>query len=104
MRRLRRIVLILTLIVAIVLLAAGGFVAYTLQRPLPQLSGTLRLSGLSAPVTVYRDAQGTVHIYASNTRDLFFAQGVVHAQEALVADGVSAACGTRAHWRADRTH
>ncbi|MCS6871867.1 MAG: penicillin acylase family protein [Anaerolineae bacterium] len=81
MRRLRRIVLILTLIVAIVLLAAGGFVAYTLQRPLPQLSGTLRLSGLSAPVTVYRDAQGTVHIYASNTRDLFFAQGVVHAQE-----------------------
>jgi penicillin amidase len=56
-------------------------VVYTLQRPLPQLTGTLRLDGLSAPVTIYRDAQGTAHIYARNVRDLFFAQGVVHAQE-----------------------
>ncbi|MFN7209739.1 MAG: penicillin acylase family protein, partial [Aggregatilineales bacterium] len=66
---------------AIVLLSAGGFVVYTLQRPLPQLAGTLRLNGLSAPVTIYRDAQGTAHIYASTARDLFFVQGVVHAQE-----------------------
>ncbi len=81
MRRLRRILLIVLLIVAVVLLSAGGFVVYTLQRPLPQLAGTLRLNGLSAPVTIYRDAQGTAHIYASTARDLFFAQGVVHAQE-----------------------
>lgn len=81
MRRLRRILLIVLLIVAVVLLSAGGFVVYTLQRPLPQLAGTLRLNGLSAPVTIYRDAQGTAHIYASTARDLFFAQGLVHAQE-----------------------
>jgi penicillin amidase len=81
MRRLRRILLVIVLIIAIAIAAGGGFIAYTLQRPLPQLAGTLRLNGLSAPVTIYRDAQGTAHIYASDVRDLFFAQGVVHAQE-----------------------
>ncbi|PJF36138.1 MAG: penicillin acylase family protein [Candidatus Thermofonsia Clade 1 bacterium] len=81
MRRFRRILLVLVLIAVLVLGAAGGLVAYTLQRPLPQLSGTLKLNGLSAPVTIYRDAQGTAHIYARTSRDLFFAQGVVHAQE-----------------------
>lgn len=81
MRRLRKVLLILVLIAAIVVLAAGGLVVYSLQRPLPQLAGVIRLSGLGAPVTIYRDAQGTAHIYASSTRDLFFAQGVVHAQE-----------------------
>ena len=53
------------------------------RRRLPQLDGTLRLSGLLAPVEVIRDAWGVPHIYARNTHDLMFAQGFVHAQDRL---------------------
>ncbi len=53
------------------------------RRRLPKIEGTLTLSGLSAPVEVIRDRWGIPHIYASNTHDLFFAQGFVHAQDRL---------------------
>ena len=50
---------------------------------LAQTSGTLRLSGLSRPVTVLRDSWGVPHIYAETQDDLFFAQGFVAAQDRL---------------------
>ena len=53
------------------------------RRRLPQIDGTLNLSGLSAPVEIIRDRWGVPHIYAANERDLFFAQGFVHAQDRL---------------------
>ncbi len=81
MKHLRRIFLLVFLIVVLIVGAAGGFVLHTLRRPLPQVAGSLTLPGVSAPITIYRDADGVAHIYASTTRDLFFAQGVVHAQE-----------------------
>src|SRR5205814_10382687 len=71
-------------IVIVVLLLAGaatGYVAVTLRKMLPQTDGTLSFAGLDGQVTVYRDAQGIPQIYAKTTRDLFFAQGVVHAQD-----------------------
>ena len=49
----------------------------------PQVSGTLRLPGLRGDVRVDRDAFGIPHITASNTDDLFFAQGFVQAQDRL---------------------
>ncbi len=49
----------------------------------PQVKGTLSVQGLDAPVEVLRDRWGVPHIYAQNARDLFFAQGFVHAQERL---------------------
>jgi penicillin amidase len=51
--------------------------------PLPQVSGTLALDGLTAPVRVVRDRWGVPHIYARNQDDLFFAQGFVQAQDRL---------------------
>jgi penicillin amidase len=39
--------------------------------------------GLTAPVRVVRDRAGVPHIYASNTADLFVAQGFVQAQDRL---------------------
>ena len=51
--------------------------------PLPQMSGTLDLAGVSAPVRIVRDRWGVPHIYAQNERDLFFAQGFVQAQDRL---------------------
>ncbi len=68
------------------LLAALGFCAwvYSLARsPLPQLDGKLQVSGLTAPVTVRRDAHGMPTIEASSLDDLFFAQGYVTAQDRL---------------------
>ena len=50
---------------------------------LPTLDGDLHLPGLSAPVTVRRDAHGVPHIDAANQDDLFFAQGYVTAQDRL---------------------
>ena len=50
---------------------------------LPVLDGDVHLSGLSAPVTVRRDAHGVPHIEAATQQDLFVAQGYVTAQDRL---------------------
>ena len=46
-------------------------------------SGELHVPGLKQPVRVLRDRWGVAHIYAGNQHDLFFAQGVVAAQDRL---------------------
>jgi penicillin amidase len=48
-----------------------------------QLSGTLELSEVSAPVRIVRDRWGVPHIYAESQDDLFFAQGFVQAEDRL---------------------
>ncbi len=53
------------------------------KAALPQLDGDLHLAGLSAPVTVRRDAHGVPHIAAASEQDLFVAQGYVTAQDRL---------------------
>ncbi len=54
-----------------------------LRRPLPKRSGEMRMTGLSAPVGVSRDRWGVPHIEAATKHDLWFAQGVCHAQDRL---------------------
>jgi penicillin amidase len=66
-------------LVLILVLAA----AWLVRRSWPQESGTTAVRGLSAPVEVVRDGWGVPHLYAKNERDLFFAQGWVHAQDRL---------------------
>ena len=51
--------------------------------PLPQVSGTLEVGGLSSPVRVVRDRWGVPHIDAATQDDLFFAQGFVQAEDRL---------------------
>ncbi len=53
------------------------------HKALATVSGTLRMAGLQQPVHVLRDRWGVAHIYAENQHDLFFAQGVVAAQDRL---------------------
>ena len=53
------------------------------KASLPVVDGTLKLSGLSAPVEVMRDSLGVPTISAANPHDLFFAQGFVTAQDRL---------------------
>ncbi|MFC4532382.1 penicillin acylase family protein [Sphaerisporangium dianthi] len=71
-------VLTAVLVAALVLAVAG---VWTVRRSFPRLDGELRLPGLSAQVTVLRDGHGIPQIYASTPRDLFMAQGYVHAQD-----------------------
>lgn len=52
-----------------------------LRGSLPRLDGELALPGLTASVTVQRDALGTVTIEADNEVDAMRALGYVHAQE-----------------------
>ena len=52
-------------------------------KALAVVSGTLHMPGLRARVQVLRDRWGVAHIYAANAHDLFFAQGVVAAQDRL---------------------
>jgi len=62
-------------------LAAGLFVRAQLTGSLPQLDGSLRVAGLSAPVTVARDSLGIPTITGASRADVARALGVLHAQE-----------------------
>src|ERR1035441_6939197 len=73
-------------VVVLILLAAGAAVLWlhsVTKAALPALDGDLHLAGLSAPVTVRRDAHGVPHIEAATQEDLFVAQGYVTAQDRL---------------------
>lgn len=77
MFHLRRI----SLFLLILLLALALSVWWALRGSLAQLQGEHVLPTLQAPVTVERDALGTVTIAADNRVDVAFALGFVHAQE-----------------------
>ncbi|MGD0911969.1 MAG: penicillin acylase family protein [Terracidiphilus sp.] len=70
-------------------LAVLGFAAFLFWlrsatvSALPALDGDVHLAGLSAPVTVSRDAHGVPHIDAATQDDLFTAQGYITAQDRL---------------------
>ena len=73
------------LIVLLLLIVAAGVIAVILvnwtRGPLPNHGGEITVEGLTAPVEIIRDDWGVPHIYASNSHDLFFAQGYTHAQD-----------------------
>jgi penicillin amidase len=54
-----------------------------LTAALPDVTSTLSLPGLEAPVDIWRDPHGIPHTRAETRHDAFFAQGLVHAQDRL---------------------
>lgn len=50
---------------------------------IPQMDGTLKVAGLTAAVTIYRDAYGIAHVRAANELDAWFGQGYAAAQDRL---------------------
>ncbi|HEY8051396.1 MAG: penicillin acylase family protein [Steroidobacterales bacterium] len=66
---------------ALLLLAALATGYGTLRASLPRLAGSLREPGLSAAVSISRDALGVPTITAANRSDLAYATGFVHAQD-----------------------
>ncbi|MEO3928560.1 penicillin acylase family protein [Micromonosporaceae bacterium B7E4] len=79
--RLRRTALWGLATVTVLAVLAGLVAVWAVRRPFPRHGGELTLAGLSAPVTVYRDANGIPQLYAETAEDLFRAQGYVHAQD-----------------------
>jgi penicillin amidase len=75
--------LLLFVVVLILMVGIGAFLVVSnwINGPLPQLTGELQVTGLKGSVEIIRDSQGIPHIYASNSYDLFFAQGYTHAQD-----------------------
>jgi penicillin amidase len=67
----------------IVLLVAGGGFYFYLRSSLPQVEGRIIVTGLSAPVTIARDADGVPLITAANDADAAFGLGFAHAQDRL---------------------
>ncbi|HJU25269.1 MAG TPA: penicillin acylase family protein, partial [Rhodanobacteraceae bacterium] len=68
---------------AVLLLVALACLAcwLLLYGSVPKLDGTIALHGLSASVTITRDARGTPTITARNRADLAYALGFLHGQE-----------------------
>lgn len=68
----------LVTVAGMLLLVAGWF---ALRGSLPQYEGNVHSATLSQPVSVERDALGSVTLLAENRRDANWALGYVHAQE-----------------------
>src|SRR5215469_11715173 len=77
--------LVFGVVLALILVLAGvSAYFYSVARSaLPQLDGTITVSGPSAPVDVVRDSHGVPTIEAKSLEDTFFAQGYVTAQDRL---------------------
>ncbi|HSN85138.1 MAG TPA: penicillin acylase family protein, partial [Thermoanaerobaculia bacterium] len=83
-RALRRLGLALAValgLLILVLLVGGLWLRSRVKASLPQLSGERAIPGLSAPVTVERDALGVPTIRAESRADAARALGFLHGQE-----------------------
>lgn len=68
-------------IAVILAVTVTSLTLYWVTDSWPQESGLILLPQLSDRVEVRRDTYGIPHIYASNSHDLFLAQGYIHAQD-----------------------
>jgi penicillin amidase len=68
-------------VVLLALVAAAGSYRWLLESSFPPTRGVIHARGLEAPVQVLRDRFGVPHIRAENMHDLYFAQGLVTAQD-----------------------
>src|SRR6516165_448084 len=78
-----RVVAFLLIVALTVFLGFDFWFYHAVRCAMPRVDGTVKLAGLSQPVTVRRDTLGVPTITAVTLNDLFFAQGYVIAQERL---------------------
>src|SRR5262245_56717362 len=64
----------------VLVISIGVWLRGQIRASLPQLEGSARLAGLSAAVTVTRDAQGIPTISGRTRADVARATGFLHAQ------------------------
>ena len=80
-RTIRNLLLFLVSLLLIACTVVAAVLIFTVLQSFPGVSGEVQLSGLQAPVDVYRDDFGVPQVYAGNVHDLFFTQGYLHAQD-----------------------
>lgn len=81
-RRLRtKLMAWLAALLLLVPVATAGYLTWTVRRSFPVVDGRVTVAGLAGQAEVIRDSWGVPQIYADNPRDLFLAQGYVHAQD-----------------------
>src|SRR5262245_28639944 len=80
-RRLLRAAAVVLGLLLVLGIAGGLWARAQLAGSLPQLDGTLRVAGLSAPVTIARDGLGIPTVRGASREDVARAIGVLHAQE-----------------------
>ncbi len=68
-------------ILALLLPAAAVLARF--HRPLPDVSGTVVVAGVSGPIEILRDRYGIPHVRAGSRADAIFGLGYVHAQDRL---------------------
>jgi penicillin G amidase len=80
-RRVLKALAVLLVVLLLAVLGTGVWLRSRLHASLPQLRGERAVAGLSAPVTVERDALGVPWVRGANRLDVARATGFVHAQE-----------------------
>jgi penicillin amidase len=76
-------VAVAAVVLGVLALLVLGSYQLVFRRPLPRLSGTIRVDGPSAPLTIRRDRQGVPHVRAGSRVDGAFAVGFLHAQDRM---------------------
>jgi penicillin amidase len=71
------------LLVLLLVVSIGGYlwVRHQLTSSLPQVSGSVRVTGITSPVRLERDDHGIPVIRADNRNDLAFGTGFAHGQD-----------------------
>ncbi len=83
MKTLKKVLIGIVLVLAVVLLAATLVVRNISRKALPDYNLSMMIEGLRDEVQVFRDEQAVPHIYANNEYDLYFTTGYVMAQDRL---------------------
>lgn len=83
MKTLKRILLGVLILVAVIMLAGIFFIRHISHASLPDYDANVSLTGLFEPVEVFRDSFAIPHVYARNEHDLYLATGYLLAQDRL---------------------
>src|SRR5205809_161915 len=67
-------------LVLLIVLAFGGGYAY-LRRSLPQMDGTITVTGLSGPVDIIRDRESITHVFGVTRLDTFYGLGYARGRD-----------------------
>ena len=70
----RRLLAGLGILFVLILLASASAYVF-LRASLPQLEGTVAVTGISGPVDIVRDRDAVTHVFAASRLDTFFGLG-----------------------------
>ena len=68
-------------IVVTLVIILGGGVWYLVQRSLPDYSGEVEVSAITAPVEIVRSAEAVPHVFGQTDTDIYFGLGYAQAQD-----------------------